>query len=143
MTLTRSVDTKNVIMGRVGFGADLLRELTALCEGNNITLGWIQAIGAVQKANVGFYDQETREYSYKNLDMPMEILNLTGNVSLKDGKPFVHAHITLADEEGRSFGGHLAEGTIVFACEFILHHFSGAVYTRVFDKDTDLYLWDL
>ena len=130
-------------MGRAGFGADLLGEITGVCEQNSISLGRVQAIGAVQKAVVGFYNQEKREYAFQTLDTPLEILNLSGNVSLKDGQPFVHAHITLADERGRAFGGHLAEGTIVFACEFEVRVFTGREYKRTFDRETDLALWDL
>jgi len=47
----------------------------------------------------------------------MEISSCLGNISLKDGEIFVHAHVTLADKEGRVLGGHLAPGTIIFAAE--------------------------
>jgi len=128
-------------MGTLKHGSDLLEELTQLCVRENITLGRLQAIGAVQKANIGFYDQKEREYRFRTLNQPQEITNLLGNISLKDDKPFIHAHITLADEEGNAFGGHLASGTIVYACEFVFEIFEGAVFIRSFDEATELALW--
>jgi len=121
----------------------LLEELTNICTVRGVTLGRIEAIGAVQKACIGFYDQEEGEYKVRTLDRPLEILQLVGNVSLKDGKLFVHAHVTLADETGRSHGGHLVAGTTVFACEFVLEAFDGPTFDRRPDEDTGLPLWAL
>jgi predicted DNA-binding protein with PD1-like motif len=64
-----------------------------------------------------------------------------GNISLKDNKPMVHAHLTLADEKGKAFGGHLAPGTIVYACEYLIQSFEGAILKRELDEKTDLSLW--
>ena len=128
-------------MGRLRHGADLLEELTAVCIKQNITLGRIEGLGAVQKACIAFYDQQAREYRPVTIDLPLEILKLVGNVSLKDGAPFVHAHVTLGDAEGKAYGGHLAPGTVVFACEFILEVLEGPDFERGYDEETGLQLW--
>lgn len=139
-TLTE-LKPKRMLTGRLNHNSDLLNELTEICVRENITLGQIRAIGAVQKACIGFYDQQKQTYMFKSQDKPLEITQLIGNVSLKDGKPFVHAHITLSDEEGRAFGGHLAEGTIIFACEVFIEIFDGTALERGFDETTGLGLW--
>ena len=130
-------------MGKLTFGGDLLEELNDVCIEHNVTLGRIEAIGAVQSARIGFYNQETKTYQFSSLGVPMEITHLSGNVSLKEGKPFVHAHVTLADEKGISYGGHLAPGTVVFACEFVLEVFDGPRFERGHDEETGLPLWAL
>ena len=135
------VNSRTIFMGRLACGSDLLRELNDLCACRNVTLGRIEAIGAVQKANIGFYDQTRREYRFLSLDFPMEITHLTGNISLKEEKPFVHAHATLVDENGNVYGGHLAGGTVVFACEFVLEAFEGPRFERKRDDETGLPLW--
>ena len=143
MTIKKTVKSKELFMGKLSYGCDLLEELTSVCQKENIRLGRIEALGAVQKAHIGFYDQQTREYRFHALPQPLEITKLIGNVSLKDGNPFVHAHVTLADEEGKAFGGHLAPGTVVFACEFIIESFDGPVFERGFDEETGLPLWTM
>jgi len=135
------VTRSNSFMVRLPHGCDLIEELTAICMREGITLGEVRAIGAVQKASIAFYDQTERVYKPKRFDQPLEIAQLTGNISMKDGKPFVHAHVTLTDENGHAFGGHLAAGTIVFACEAIIDVFEGPLLERTFDEQTGLALW--
>jgi predicted DNA-binding protein with PD1-like motif len=130
------------IMGRLQKGDDLLQALTAICQELGITLGEVKALGAVSQARVGFYRQDTRQYEWLDLSMPLEILSLEGNISLKEGKPFVHAHITLSDDAGQAFGGHLSEGTIVFATEFVIQELRAEkVLNRQMDDETGLFLW--
>jgi len=143
MTEFKRVHSRDVVMGKLSCGCDLLEELTNVATDRDVKLGRIEAIGAVQKARIGFYNQETRIYQFIALDHPLEITNLIGNISLKDGNPFVHAHITLSDESGKSYGGHLAPGTVIFACEFILEAFDGPAYNRCFDEETGLPLWSI
>lgn len=143
MTLLKQVKSKEIVVGRIGYGGDLLEELTKIAVARGIRLGRIEAIGAVQKARVGFYNQQSREYQYHSFSHPMEVAKLIGNISLKDGNSFVHAHITLADEQGKCYGGHLAPGTIVFACEFILEVFDGPAFNRCPDEETGLLLWSV
>ena len=130
------------IMGRLKRGDDLLQTLEKLCLEQNITLGQVQAIGAVSAARVGYYHQAAQRYEFLEWRQPLEILALTGNISLKDGKPMVHAHVTLADADGRAVGGHLGPGAIVFAAEFIIQeHLADQTLMRQMDLDTGLFLW--
>lgn len=141
-TLIESNAVKTCI-GKLSHNADLLEELNAFCTAHNITHGWIHALGAVKKVRLAYYDQKKQVYRFFTLHRRLEITSLTGNVSLKDGKPMVHAHITLADRKGNAFGGHLAEGTIVFACEVCIQVFQGEALKRGFDKTTGLPLWEM
>lgn len=137
------VGHKQTLLGRLALGQDLLGALTHLCYEEGITLGRITAIGAVQKAVVAFYDQKEHEYRRVEFNRPMELLSLTGNISVKDGKPFVHAHITLSDPCGAVHGGHLDAGTVVFACEYEIHAYSGPELERDFDEAIGLALWNM
>ena len=141
MAIINKVTPSAVFMGRLSHGSDLLEEITALCRKENIRLGRVEALGAVQQARLGFYDQQTREYQFMVLNQPLEITKLVGNVSLKENLPFVHAHVTLADKECHAFGGHLAPGTKIFACEIILEAYDGPLLQREFDGETGLPLW--
>ncbi len=143
MATHREVAHSRCVMGRLGHGKDLLEELTSVCEKEGVKLGRVEALGALKRARVGFYNQESREYEFLEFDKQLEIANLVGNVSLRDGKPMVHAHITLSDQEGNAFGGHLAPGTIVFACEFVMQVFEGPEFARGHDDATGLPLWKM
>ena len=67
---------------------------------------------------------------------------MLGNVSLLNGEPIVHAHITFADEQGRCFGGHLGPNTLVFNMEILLTTLSAAKsVVRKMDPQTGLTIW--
>lgn len=143
MGLYKKIESRHIYMGKLAFGEDLLLGLTDICVKENINLGWVEAIGAVQKAKVAFYNQRSHKYQNIVFSKSMEILKLTGNVSMRGGSPIVHAHIILSDEDGKAFGGHLLEGTVVFACEFIINRYYGPKFDRGHDSQTDLPLWDM
>lgn len=136
-------DIERVLMGRFPSGCDLLRTLSEFASDNDINCGVVMGIGAVKKACVGFYDQMRKRYERIEFCGEMEILNLTGNISIKDGKPFVHAHIILGDRMGRSFGGHLLDGTEVFVFEYKVFQLNrgGGTLQRELEKESGLYLW--
>ena len=139
--MMREYEIENVYMGRLAHGSDLIKSLTEIVKEKEIEAGKVTVIGAVKEAVISFYDQEEEEYNDKKFTERMEIVNCIGNISLKDGEPMIHAHIAFGDEEGNIFGGHLAEGTIVFAGEYIIEEYKGEAFTRSYDEVTGLPLW--
>ena len=133
--------TGKEVMERLPHGSDLLEAITTLARLEKIRAGSVSAIGAVQRARIGFYDQKARQYREWDIEEPMEICSCLGNVSLKEGEIFVHAHVTLADSDGRVVGGHLCPGTIVFAAECRITELAGEAPSRSFDETTGLSLW--
>jgi uncharacterized protein len=143
MATIREVNAVKMFMGKLAHGADLLEEITEICIEQNICLGRIEALGAVQNARLGYYNQQDHVYHFFDLDQTLEITNLIGNISIKDGVPIVHAHVTLSDKDGHAYGGHLAPGTIVFACEVVIQALDGPNFERGLDQKTGLPLWKM
>jgi predicted DNA-binding protein with PD1-like motif len=137
-----SYKTKRIFTGRLPMGADLYESISRICTEEDIKIGKITVLGAVTKAAVAYYEQDKKEYKAITFDKHLEILNCTGNVSLKDGKPFVHMHATLADSQGGVLGGHVTTGTLVFACEVTIEELEGKALDRRLDQITGLNLWD-
>jgi len=128
-------------IGQLPLGSDLYETLTAIIRRENITTGRIQGIGATTHAVIAYYDQHKKEYMRLEFPGGMEILSIAGNISIRDGAPFVHAHIVLGDPEGKVFGGHLLPGTKIFACEIFIDVFKGKEFVRQQDEKTGLFLW--
>lgn len=129
-------------MLRVPYGADLYEHLSAFCRARRIRLGTIAAIGAFTEVTVGYYDQKERRYYKKRLRGDIEIVSCLGNVSVKDGQPFLHLHAALGDKRLRMLGGHLFPGSSVFAAEARIDELAGGRRVRVPDARTGLALWD-
>ena len=132
---------KRTIIGQLPFGADLYNGLTQIAQEENISLGRITGLGATTFAKIAYYTQTEKKYLTLEFPEPMEILSCFGNVTLRDGKPFVHVHVVLSDIEGKTFSGHLLPGTMLFACEVFMDEFEGEQLVRGFDERTGLFLW--
>jgi len=128
-------------MLRPAFGTDLIQELQSFVEQEGITLAWISGVGAVARASLRYYNQVEKSWVDIDVDKNLEVISLMGNVSLLNGEPIVHVHITLSDEEGKCIGGHVGPNTIVFNMEILLNTLVGPAVTRKLDADTGLTLW--
>ena len=133
---------KRTLVGQLEKGADLYNSITRIIQENNIRVGRVTGMGAVQRAKLAYYDQKEMKYSEIGLHEPMEIVSMYGNVSIKDGKPFAHVHVVLSDEKGNGKGGHLLPGeTPVFACEITIEEYDGSELVRNSDEKAGLALW--
>jgi predicted DNA-binding protein with PD1-like motif len=135
-------DTSKNLMVRLKPDADLVQSVTELASNKGIEAGSFTAIGALKRARLAYFDQKDNKYREITIDSPHEMASCTGNISLKDGQPFVHAHVVLADETGNTRAGHLVEGT-VFAAEVHMHQLKGPRLERQYDKTTGLSLWTI
>lgn len=132
---------KQTFMVRLPLGEDLLAAVAGAVKETGVRLGAFSVIGAASAAAFGYYDQKKRQYQTIIRDGEFEIVTCSGNVTLKDNSPFVHAHVLFADEAGNSFGGHLMPGTVIFAAELCLQELDGEPLIRQHDDVTGLFLW--
>jgi len=87
-------------------GDDVFARLEALMRDEAIPAAVISGFGFVREATFGFFDFETKQYRPKTMT-DLELTNMTGTLVWKDGKPAIHAHGTVGDDNFRTFGGHL------------------------------------
>lgn len=130
-------------IARLTYGADLLNSIKEIAARAKIRSGSFTAIGAVRKAKVSYYDQKQKKYNKLLFDDKMEIVSCIGNISELKGSKIVHAHLVLSDRKGRAFGGHLLEGTELFACELMINEFNNLRITRKYDELTGLNLMEV
>jgi uncharacterized protein len=146
MHIVQEFTPETIYMGRLEKGKDIIRSVEAFCAQRDIRAAWINIIGALDKATISYYDQEKHQYFHRELQGEYEIVSCSGNVSLKDGKPFAHLHIALSDTNFETLGGHLWPDTVsVFAAEFVMFELEPAEdmseLHRCPDAETGLALW--
>ncbi len=115
------------ILVRLDPGEEILAEVSKVCKAENVRLANVSGIGAVNKATVGLFKPDSKEYFSTTLDKPFEITNLTGNVSEMNNALYLHLHITLADIEHNAFGGHLNEAIISATAEIWIDIVDGKI----------------
>lgn len=133
---------ENIWMVRLDLGEDVIAQLKKLCEEERICLGKVEAIGATDKAVIGVYDLEKKEYYPEEISEFMEITSLNGNITAMDGKPYIHLHAVLADQRHAVHSGHVLEMRVGATCEMFITALDGKV-TRMKDEALGINLWSL
>jgi predicted DNA-binding protein with PD1-like motif len=143
MLICREYSAGRRFVGRLPYGGDLITTLEGFSARHEIQTAMFSLIGAVSKATLGTYDQKQQVYVTFTVEGSLEILSCSGNISIKEGKPFVHAHVILSEEGGKTVGGHLFPGTVIFAGEMQIMELNGPPLAREYDLDTGLMLWNM
>ena len=89
-----------------------------------------------------YYSIKDKKYHRKQFIGEFELTSLIGNITLKEGLPFSHTHITFSDTNYNVFGGHLFDAKITAAGEFIVQ-FGFDDLNRKMDRNIGLPLWCL
>ena len=123
-------------------GDDPVAGLIRFAREQRIQGAQLTALGAFQRAIVGFFDLDARDYRRIRFDEQMEVLGLTGNIGVKkEDEPALHAHVVLGRADGSAHGGHLLEATVRPTLEVIVTE-TPAHLRRTHDPETDLHLID-
>lgn len=117
---------------RIQPGKDLVEEIKRIVAENNIEAGVIlSGVGGLTKSKLRLpvIDGKTKYIYPENL----EIVSLDGTVS-KNG---IHIHISGSDTDGRVWGGHLKESSLVrTTCELVIGILPDTKFTRKMDANT-------
>ncbi|MBR5384873.1 MAG: DNA-binding protein [Bacteroidales bacterium] len=120
---------------------DLTAAITAFCKEKDIKCGAIYGLGAISSLTLRYYSPVTKQYVDKTFNEQMEISNLTGNISSKDGEVYLHLHVTCGRADYTCIGGHMLTATISGACELVVEPFPGQIGRYLDSEDTGLNLY--
>ncbi len=146
--VSRFGKTGRILVARIKPNSDLIGSVSNLVVENGIRAGVIlSGVGLLQRASLRNCKALPQQYpitdanrAFLAFERPLEILALSGNVTEVEGKPRVHAHVTLSYVEGdevRVVGGHMLEGCIVFGfAEVFVMEVGGADMGKEFDEET-------
>jgi predicted DNA-binding protein with PD1-like motif len=111
-------------------GMDLRDALEAAIKRHNLrAAAVVTCVGSLNHANLRLANAEQAQVFPGKL----EIVSLTGTLS-PDG---VHLHISVSDNTGRTFGGHLLHGSPIYTtAEIVLVELPEIAFTRETDAET-------
>jgi predicted DNA-binding protein with PD1-like motif len=94
-------------------GEEAFAAITAFAAEQGIAGASLTALGAFERATVGWFDVDQKRYRPIEVDEQCEALSLVGDVALDDkGEPSVHIHAVLGLKDGATRGGHLLKATV-------------------------------
>jgi len=115
---------------RLRQGQDLRSEIDKFAKQKNIRAGVIvTCVGNLKKAILRMANAKV----VKNFEGSFEIVSLVGTLEVGNS----HLHISISDEKGDVFGGHLKVGSIVgVTAEVVIGELENLKFSRKFDDET-------
>jgi uncharacterized protein len=101
-------------------GDEVIASLEAFAAEERLSASQFSAIGAFKDAVLGYFDWGKKAYEKIPIEDQVEILSLIGDITLKDGKPNIHAHVVVGKRDATAHGGHLLEARVRPTLEVIL-----------------------
>lgn len=94
-------------------GEEAFSALSAFAAANEVEAASLTAIGAFERATVGWFDLGRKSYRRIEIAQQCEALSLLGDIAQgDDGKPSLHMHAVLGMSDGTCRGGHFLEGLV-------------------------------
>jgi Predicted DNA-binding protein with PD1-like DNA-binding motif len=130
--MTQQLFTSNLVAHtfRLNPGQDLKRELLKYAQNQGLRASAIvSSVGSLETCLLRMASAAQN----KSFPGPLEIVSLTGTLSSEG----VHMHISVSDDEGRVWGGHLLDGcTIHTTAEIVLVELVELEFKREMDATT-------
>ena len=123
-------------------GDEAVSALTQFARAEDLEAAQITAVGAFERATVGWFDRVARDYRRIPVDEQCEVLSLIGDVAEGEDGPILHVHAVLGLSDGTTRGGHLLEGWVYPTLEVIVTE-TPAELRKVMRPDIGIALIDL
>lgn len=133
---------ENTFVVRLEIGDEIIDSLSNLSVQENIKAATVQGLGAVDKIDIGYYSTEDKIYHTAEYNKQMEMITLNGNISVKDGEPYLHLHAAFSDERYSMIAGHLNKAYISITAEIFVTVLNGEI-NRTVSKQTGLNIFDI
>lgn len=128
---------------RLEKGESFVDSLTQLIKDEKIGGAWLSGLGAVTSVELGFYNADSKDFTWKKFDYELEIASLQGNVAWMDDAPILHVHGSFSDNQMQTVSGHVKDFKVSGTCEILFHRWYQDGLSRFHDYDTNLNLLDL
>ncbi len=122
-------------------GDDFFEKIMEGFRASGFPAATVSGIGSLTQITLGYFDREQKVYHKKYLDKIYELISATGNISLKDGAPFAHIHVTIGDSDYKVYGGHLFSAIVAVTGEIELRRVD-APLERKYTADLNMALID-
>ena len=122
-------------------GDEAFSGLLEFAQKYHVTSAHFTAIGAVSGATLGWFDPQRKMYKKIPVNGQHEVIGMSGDIALYQGKPVVHTHMLVGTSDGTTLGGHVLAANVSPTLE-VMVTVDPITMQKRFDPDTDLTLID-
>jgi predicted DNA-binding protein with PD1-like motif len=122
-------------------GDEAFSGLLEFAQKYHVTSAHFTAIGAVNGATLGWFDPQRKMYKKIPINGQHEVIGMSGDIALYQGKPVVHTHMIVGAPDGTTRAGHVLAAYVSPTLE-VMVTVDPVTMQKRFDPDTDLTLID-
>jgi hypothetical protein len=122
-------------------GDEAFSGLLEFAEKYHVTSAHFTAIGALSGATLGWFDPQRKMYKKIPVIGQHEVIGMSGDIALYQGKPVVHTHMLVGNPDGTTLGGHVLAAHVSPTLE-VMVTVDPVTMQKRFDPATDLTLID-
>jgi predicted DNA-binding protein with PD1-like motif len=122
-------------------GDEAFSGLLEFAEKYHVTSAHFTAIGAIDGATVAWFDPQLKMYKKIHITGQHEVIGMSGDIALYQGKPVVHTHMLVGSPDGTIQGGHVLDANVSPTLEVMVTVDPVTMQKRL-DPATDLTLID-
>ncbi len=93
-------------------GAKVPGDIIVIANREKIASAKVEAIGGVNRLRLAYYDHAAKRYEEHDFEEFMEVTGIIGNLTLKDGKPFLHVHGNFGRRDLSVLAGHVMSAVV-------------------------------
>jgi predicted DNA-binding protein with PD1-like motif len=102
-------------------GEEAFAALTKFANDERLPAASLTAIGAFERATIGWFDLASKSYRKIEVNEQCEVLSAIGDIAIgDDGKASLHVHVVLGLSDGTTRGGHFLSGIVRPTLEVVL-----------------------
>jgi uncharacterized protein len=101
-------------------GAKIPEDIVRIALDDDISTAGVQAIGGVSRLRLAYFNHEEKRYEEHDFDEFFEVTGLHGNITIKDGRPFLHAHGNFGRKDLSVIAGHVISATVFPILEVVV-----------------------
>jgi len=101
-------------------GAKIPDDILAIARKEKIATARVEAIGGVKELKLAYFNHETKQYEEHEFREFLEVSGIIGNLTLKDGKPFLHIHGTFGRKDLSTLAGHVMTAKVFPLLEVVV-----------------------
>ncbi len=101
-------------------GARIPDDVVSIVEREKIVTARVEAIGGVDELRLAYFNRDAKRYEEHDFKEFLEVTGILGNVTLKDGMPFLHVHGTFGRRDLSTLAGHVMTAKVFPLLEVVI-----------------------
>jgi len=101
-------------------GARLPDEIIAIAKKEKVSTAQVEAIGGAEELKLAYFNHESKKYEEHEFKEFLEVTSILGNITLKEGEPFLHIHGTFGRKDLSTLAGHVMAAKVFPLLEVVV-----------------------